>query len=379
MSDAQDAQPFRFFDNRQKYLLFVATSTEKSVAAERIGREFDALQPSPPAFRLFDAGVGDGTVLSLVLRQFHDRWPKLPVLVTGKEISREDIYLILARLADRFFEHPRLVVVLTNMSYADAPWLVPAAAERRQILRWLDVPLTGTTAHGFDRQIRATIPFVDDAWRTMPSPRTGNPVSQTPAAMVLYREDEAFALTDVIPRRGVPVDRGYDLTIVSQPYRARLPAETKVRRVLAPLARALAPGGRMVTVQSTGRDPGMEIIHRVWPDEQPFWTPRQLLMAELWRQLGDDSDGYARDDPHAADAEFTFDLILDRYEIAGGIGSSALLAAWNAAVYVAQIDDQRLTAAMSQHAYIEATRDVVDRTGGLWFRNESFVISRRGG
>lgn len=379
MQGGDGARPFRFFDNRQKYLLFVATSTEKRVTAERIGHEFEAIEPVPPAVHIFDAGVGDGTLLTRVLRQFHHRWPTLPLLATGKEISREDIYLILARLADRFFEHPRLVVVLTNLLYGEAAGLLPPEGERRQLLRWHEVPLSGSSAYEFDRQIRATLPFVHDAWRTQPSAITGSPVSQTPAVLVLYRADEAFGLHDVIPRRGVPLARGYDLVIVSQPYRARLPAEVKVRRVLAPLARALAPGGRMVTVQSTGRDPGMEIIHRVWPDEQPFRTPRQLLMAELWRQLGDDGDAYARDEPHAADAEFDFELVLDQYEIAGGIGTSALLAAWNAAVYVAQIDDARLTAAMSQHAYIDATRQVVDRHSGLWFRNESFVISRRQG
>ena len=59
------------------------------------------------------------------------------------------------------------------------------------------------------------------------------------------------------------------------------------------------------------------------------------------------------------------------------IGTSTLLAAWNAAIYVAQIDDQRVDEAMRGDAYLDATRDVLRDRGGLWFNDESFVISRR--
>ena len=59
---------FRFFENRQKYLLFVHTCSEKRVIAERVALELSSLHPRPPALRVFDAGVGDGTVLARVMR-----------------------------------------------------------------------------------------------------------------------------------------------------------------------------------------------------------------------------------------------------------------------------------------------------------------------
>src|SRR6201996_785990 len=62
---------FRFFENRQKYLLFVHTCSEKRVVAERIGLELSSIHPRPPALRVFDAGVGDGTVLARVMRLMH--------------------------------------------------------------------------------------------------------------------------------------------------------------------------------------------------------------------------------------------------------------------------------------------------------------------
>src|SRR5450755_4821431 len=60
---ATDLAPpgFRFFDNRQKYLLFVSTCSEKTEIAHRVSLEPGNLQPAPPALRIFDAGVGDGT------------------------------------------------------------------------------------------------------------------------------------------------------------------------------------------------------------------------------------------------------------------------------------------------------------------------------
>ena len=110
-----DDRPFRFFDNREKYLMFVTTCSEKQVAADRIGREVDELNPSPPALCVFDAGMGDGTVLSMVLRDLHYTMPTVPFFVVGKEISAEDVRICLDKLADRFYEHPQMVIVITNL------------------------------------------------------------------------------------------------------------------------------------------------------------------------------------------------------------------------------------------------------------------------
>jgi len=120
---ANPQRNFRFFDNRQKYLLFVNTCSEKWVVDHRVTLELANIHPRPPAVRTFDAGVGDGTVLVRVLRAMHDRFPHMPFYVVGKEISLEDIRLTLQKMADRFFEHPASVLVLTNLAYADAPWL----------------------------------------------------------------------------------------------------------------------------------------------------------------------------------------------------------------------------------------------------------------
>jgi hypothetical protein len=132
-------RPFRFYDNRQKYLAFVNTCNEKWQVAKRAVIELDHLQPKPPALRVFDAGMGDGTVLSLTMRALHQRFPTLPFYIVGKEISLEDIRLSLEKLPDRFVEHPAAVSVFTNLYYAEAPWLTPRGANKTAGVNWKGV------------------------------------------------------------------------------------------------------------------------------------------------------------------------------------------------------------------------------------------------
>jgi hypothetical protein len=65
--------------------------------------------------------------------------------------------------------------------------------------------------------------------------------------------------------------------------------------------------------------------------------------------------------------------------LSDSIGTSTLFAAWNAAIYVAQVEDDRVAAVVNDSRYLDATREVLRRNGGLWFFDESYVISRRRG
>ena len=201
------------------------------------------------------------------------------------------------------------------------------------------------------------------------SPKSGNPVYERPVILVLYRNDHKFLLDQIVPKPGGTV-ADYDLVIASQPYRARASLEFKAKRVLAPLARALGPGGRMIAIHSYGHDPGMEIIHKVWPNDNPFVHSRHDLLKEVKHELG--SAGRDLNFNAYADQRslFRYDMHTLPSEISSSIGTSTLLAAWNAAIYVAQIEDDRLSDVNSDRRYIEATRDVLQKHGGLWFYDE---------
>jgi hypothetical protein len=372
-AEGAPSRNFRFFDNRQKYLLFVNTCSEKEVVARRVGMELAHLHPEPPAVRLFDAGMGDGTVLTRVMREMHRRFPTLPFYVVGKEIR-----LCLDKMADRFHEHPATALVVTNMYYTEAPWLSPKALSAATSLVWHEVALTGSTAAEFSEQIEALEPFLAKVWQARHSPKTGNPIYERPVALVIYRDDFRFLLDDVIPRQG-RARADYDLVIASQPYRARVPVAFKAARVIAPLTRALRPGGRLLGIHSCGRDPGLEIVRKIWPEEDPFKTSRHDILRAVRAELGREARHYNFNAYADQRAVFRYDMHTLPTEIAESIGTSTLFAAWNAAVYVNQIDDERLAEVLGARKYLDATREVLQAHGRLWFLDESYVISRKRG
>jgi hypothetical protein len=373
---ASDPTPFRFYDNRQKYLAFVNTCNEKAVVARRAAEELKHVRPSPPAVRIFDAGMGDGTVLARLLRAAHRLLPTAPVSIVAKEISLEDVRLGLEKMPDRFQEHPATVIVITNLNYAEAPRLMPRDVQAAAALNWQEVRLTGTTADEYAEQIDDLAPLLAHGWQTKTSATSGNPVYVRPSVLVLYREDHKFVLDNVVPKPG-HVFENYDLVVASQPWRARMSAEFKAKKVLGPLTRSLAPGGRLLAIQSYGRDPGLEIIQRLWPDENPFRTDRHELLAALRNELGRDARDFTMNAPADEKAIFRYEMHTLPSEIGDRIGTSTLFAAWNAAIYVNQIEDERLDAVLTGNGYLEATQAVLQRHGGLWFNDEMFVVTRR--
>jgi SAM-dependent methyltransferase len=368
--------PFRFYDNRQKYLAFVNTCNEKSAVARRAAQELAQLHPTPPALRIFDAGMGDATVLSRLMRSMHRSFPTVPFMVVAKEISLEDVRLGLEKMPDRFFEHPATVLVITNLNYAEAPRLMPRDMQSAAALNWQEVRLVGNSSHEYADQIEQLSSTLVHGWATKPSPKSGNPIYVRPSVLVIYREDHQFLLNNVIPKPGHNVGN-YDFALASQPWRARNSAQFKAQKVLAPLARSLAPGGRLLVIQSYGHDPALELIQKLWPNEDPFRTNRHDLLTALRAELGRDARDFALAAPPDEKAIFRYEMHTLPSEIGDRIGTSTLFAAWNAAIYVNQIEDERLDSVVSHGGYLAATQEILRKHGGLWFNDETFVVSRR--
>jgi hypothetical protein len=371
-----NATPFRFYDNRQKYLAFVNTCNEKSAVARRAAQELVHLRPSPPGLRFFDAGMGDATVLSRLMRSTHRSFPTVPLLVVAKEISLEDVRLGLEKLPDRLFEHPATVFVVTNLTYAEAPRLMSRDLQSAASLNWQEVRLSGSSAHDYAEQIEELGPTLAYGWQTKPSAKTGNPSYVRPSVLVIYREDHKFLLDAVIPKPG-QIFESYDLILASQPWRARMSAKFKAEKVLAPLARSLAPGGRLLAIQSCGDDPGLEIVQRLWPGENPFQVNRHQLIAALKQELGRDVRDFHLNSLPDEKSVFRYEMHTLPSEIGDRIGTSTLFAAWNAAIYVNQMEDERLDTVVKTGVYLDVTQQVLQSHGGLWFNDETFLVSRR--
>jgi hypothetical protein len=149
---AAAAHNFRFYDNRQKYLLFVTTCSEKQVIAQRVGMELANIHPRPPALRVFDAGMGDGTVLARTMRAMHTRFPTMPSYIVGKELSVEDVRLVLEKMPDRLFEHPAMVLVITNMLYSEAQAQLGDLGHQPRLARGLVDRQHGARIRGADQR-----------------------------------------------------------------------------------------------------------------------------------------------------------------------------------------------------------------------------------
>ena len=367
---------FRFFDNRQKYLLFVSTCSEKEVISKRIGMELGHIKPKPPAIRIFDAGMGDGTVLAGVMREMHHRYPTMPFYISGKEISLEDVRICLSKMSDRLFEHPASVLVFTNLFYSEAPWLKPKTMASSNSMVWKEVALQGGSSHEFAEQLNELRGFLDENWQAGHSPKTGNPIYERPTVLIIYREDHKFLLSDVIPKQDVK-KADYDLVLASQPYRLRVSSEVKSRNVLLPLVRSLGRGGRLIGIHSSGDDPGHQILREIWPNDNPFVSDRHSLLKAVKNELGSDARHYnikANSDNRSI---FKYTMHSLPSELEASIGTSTLFAAWNAATYVGQIDEQRLETAMRSVDYLSITQKALKKYGGLWFNDESYTISRK--
>ena len=64
-------------------------------------------------------------------------------------------------------------------------------------------------------------------------------------------------------------------------------------------------------------------------------------------------------------------------EISGGIATSLIFSAWNAAVYVNQISDEQIMKAERKNFYQKVVKNIVNKNKGLYFNNELFVIEKK--
>ena len=102
---------------------------------------------------------------------------------------------------------------------------------------------------------------------------------------------------------------------------------------------------------------------------------RRQLLAALKSELGRDASDFSLAAPPDDKSIFRYEMHTLPNEIGDRIGTSTLFAAWNAAIYVNQIEDERLDEVVTTGAYLDATQAVLQKHGGLWFNDESFVVS----
>ena len=365
---------FRFFDNRQKYLLFVTTTNEKNKIADNLKPIIQSVNPKHPALKIFDAGMGDGSLLMSVMRQCHQKLPNIPLLVSTKEISMEDVRLGLEKLPDRFVEHKNTVFVISNLNYAESTNLKSNNRFKQKKMNWKVVKLIGNSSLDFSAQLRRlNQEFLSKKWQVERNPKTGNPTYKEPSVIVIYRKDQEFVLKDVIPKKNNGKNY-YDIIIASQPYRSRVTAEKKVKFVIEPMIKSLEKNGKLIVVHACGGDPANKIIKQVWPKENPFPSLYPAIIRYLKSNL---SREILKEIKFHKSKKFKYMLRALPNEISGGIATSVIFSAWNAAVYVNQMTDEQIFKAEKSKNYQKIVQKIVNKHKGLYFNNELFVIQRK--
>ena len=364
---------FRFFDSRQKYLLFVTTTNEKNIIAEKISTQIKNIKPQKPALNIFDAGLGDGTLLMSVLRSCHREFPTIPFLVVGKEISMEDVRLSVEKLPDRFVEHPNMIFVVSNLYYAEAASLTSSNADKQKLINWETLKLDGNSSFEFSQQLSQLDEMLHNNWQVERHPKSNNPTYKLPSVLIIYRQDHEFVLDHIIPQQDGSKNY-FDLIIASQPYRSRISVQQKVDYVVKPMIQALASGGKLILVHAFGNDSGSEIIQKVWPDDNPFPS----LANDIIACLKDTFDGDLFNKLKFQSPEtFRYYLRALSNEIENGIATSLIFSSWNAATYVGQISNENVMEAEQDGRYVQYIQETIKKYGGLWFNDELLVIEHQ--
>ena len=362
----------KFFDSRQRYLLFVTTTNEKSVVSEKISTIIEQIKPKKPALKIFDAGVGDGAVLMNVLRSCHQKFPTIPFFVSGKDVSMEDARLTIEKLADRLVEHPNMVFVISNLHYSEAPSLRSRNEDKQKKMNWNVLKLKGNSSYGFNQQLTQLDEILKNNWRVEEN-KSGNTTYENPSVIVIYREDQEFALDQIIPTIDDSINE-FDLVLVSQAYRSRFPVDKKVNFVIKPMIQSLSSGGKLAVFHSYGNDPGTEVIKKLWPNENPFPNNASDIVKYLEKNLPKELfENLTFNKPQ----KFKYQLRSQPNEINSGISTSLLFSAWNACTYVAQISDDMVREKETDQSYIKCVGEIVKDNDGLWFNDEMLVIEKK--
>lgn len=375
-TSVRTAGSFAYLEQRQRLHVFSNTTNEHWVLADRAAADMASIAPSPDGFRMLYAPMDNGIAMTRILRAQTARNPGMPILVVMKGRGLEDLRNTIGRLVDRLAEHPTCVFVVTNMYLDEAVDLTKRSDDTPGDPIWRYVPLDGSHSYDFQRQVSALFGELSREW-LVKSGDEGQPVYAVPSVAVIYRADAQKGVQRILPRPGDPSLR-YNYALLNHPYLHTHTMAFRTEYVLGPVADSLADGGRMTVVQSLGEDPAHEIVKRVWPDQPLITTSRHDIISAMRKCLS--PEAYSFSGLTDTNALFRFDMHTLPISSDRPLGALSLNSAWNNAVYYCQVRENLAQEAMRSGAgYLDVTRAVINENGGLWFINETFSITRKGG
>ena len=361
----------RFFDDRLKYLSFIQNTGEKKAISKEIYSYIANLSQNKSYLRLLDAGTGDGTINSNIIKSFHRYHPYTSLLMTGKEISYEDLKNTLEKMPDRFVEHPNLLITMTNVKFSELGLVESAKKIKNKKIREFNLILKSDNSFDFNQQISGNriSNFIKKNWG-IEIDNKGRTSYSNPCIIRIYREDNKRQLNQFL--NNDYENNNYDLIIASQAYRAAASVKLKVNNVIGPLMSLLNKSGRLLITHSLGGENVQKILKVGFKDIEAFPNEAKDIIEFLKNSSFGEDSIYSFSKPKNYNFQFKKAPDQTVTELFGHNTD----AKWANILYVGQIPEKDIQRLEKNIKLYNKVKKMIDKTGVIQFKNEIFVITK---
>lgn len=361
----------RFFDDRLKYLSFIQNTGEKKAISEKIYLYISKLSANKSYIRILDAGTGDGTIFSNIIKCFHKYHPYTSLLLSGKEISYEDLKNTLEKTPDRFVEHPNLLITMTNVKFSELGLIESSNKINNKKVKQFSLALKNNNSFDFNSQITGKLlgDFIKKNWGIEIDKR-GRTSYSNPCIIRIYREDNEKYLKKFLKNNYK--NSNYDLIIASQAYRAAASVKNKVNNVLGPLVGALNNSGKLLVTHTCGGGSIHKVLRLAFKDKEFFPNTAKDIIKYLKESPFGDNSLYSFSKP--INYYFKFKRAPD--QTVTELFGHSLDAKWANILYVGQVAERDIQNLENNSRLQNKVRRTLDDSSQLRFKNELFIITK---
>ena len=361
----------RFFDDRLKYLSFIQNTGEKKAISLKLYPHIANMSKNKSYLRILDAGTGDGTIKSNVIKSFHKYHPYTSLLITGKEISYEDLKNTLDKMPDRFVEHPNLLVTMTNVKFSELGLIENSKKIKNKKVKEFNLVLNSNNSFDFNDQISGVTlgNFIKKNWGIEIDNKSRTSYSN-PCVIRIYRKDNEKHLKQFI--NNDYENNNYDLIIASQAYRAASSVKVKVNNVIGPLMRLLNKSGQLLVTHSSGGESIQKILKLAFKNKEAFPNNAKDIIEYLKDNPFGENNKYNYGKP----INYTFKFKKAPDQTVTELFGHNTDAKWANILYVGQIPEKDIQVLESNTRLHNQVKKAIDNAGQISFKNEIFSIKK---